>query len=142
MKKSNLLKLIVVVGLSIVLAFSIASVVRADDNTDYSGWTDLDPVSTNSANNTSTDNNSAIDNNTTANSLDTTNSYTTTNEYNSTISTENATTTLNTSTTNENNEVNNLAYTGIEDNSLLIVVILVGAIVAGYSLKKVKEYNI
>ena len=70
---------------------------------------------------------------------------TTTDISNTSISTENVTTTFNTSTNiedNETNEVNSLAYTGIENNSVLVVVILVGAIVAGYSLKKVKEYNI
>ena len=68
-----------------------------------------------------------------------TNSITTTNT--SSIITENATTTLNTSTNESENEVNSLAYTGVENNSILVVVILIGAIVAGYSLKKVKEYN-
>ena len=58
------------------------------------------------------------------------------------VITENTTTTINTTSNEEENEVNNLAYTGIEDNSMLVVVILVGAIVAGYSLKKVREYNI
>ena len=36
MKKSNLLKLIVVIGLSLVLAFSLVSVVKADDTSEFS----------------------------------------------------------------------------------------------------------
>ena len=143
MKKSSLLKLIVVIGLSLLLTFSLISVVRADDNTDFGGWTDPDPVVSNTANTANT-----IESGNTTNTIDTTNSFTTTNtidtttDYNSTISTGNATTTINTSTSEDENEVNNLAYTGIEDNNILIVVILVGAIVAGYSFKKVREYNI
>ena len=143
MKKSNLLKLIVVIGLSLVLAFSLVSVVKADDTSEFSGWTEADPVNTANtasvANTTNTTNTTDITNTATTTNITTD----TTNEFNySTITTENTTTTINTTSNEEENEVNNLAYTGIEDNSMLVVVILVGAIVAGYSLKKVREYNI
>ena len=140
MKKSNLLKLIVVIGLSLVLAFSLFSVVKADDTSEFSGWTEADPVNTTNTTNTTDITNSVS----TTNTADTTNMTTeTTNDFNySTLTTENTTTTINTTSNEEENEVNNLAYTGIEDNSMLVVVILVGAIVAGYSLKKVREYNI
>ena len=146
MKKSNLLKLIVVIGLSLVLAFSLVSVVKADDTSEFSGWTEADPVNTaNTTNTTSVDNTTnTVNTANTTNTVETTNITTdTANEFNySTITTENTTTTINTTSNEEENEVNNLAYTGIEDNSMLVVVILVGAIVAGYSLKKVREYNI
>ena len=157
MKKSSLLKIIVVIGLSIVLAFNLVSVVRADDN-DFSGWTDPDTNTTtqtntadtaNTTNTTDTSNTAGTTNTTgTTNTVDTSSSFTTnvttdtSSDYNSTISTGNATTTINSTTSDDENEVNNLAYTGIENNSILVVVILVGAIIAGYSLKKVKEYNI
>ena len=142
MKKSSLLKSVVVIGLSLLLVANLASVVFADDAT--FGWDDptitnqatTNTSSTNTSNtNTLNTNTSSIDN---TNSI-ATNSITTTNT--SSIITENATTTLNTSTNESENEVNSLAYTGVENNSVLVVVILIGAIVAGYSLKKVKEYN-
>ena len=145
MKKSSLLKIIVVIGLSIVLAFNLVSVVRADDN-DFSGWTDPDTnatTQTNTADTANTTNTTGVTNTVDTSTTFTTNVTTdTSSDYNSTISTGNATTTINSTTSDDENEVNNLAYTGIENNSILVVVILVGAIIAGYSLKKVKEYNI
>lgn len=145
MKKSSLLKTIVVIGLSLLLIVNVVSVVSAADE-DTFGWEV--PTTTNTTNTTNTSSNTV--DSVTSNTMDTTNSITTntsttTDISNTSISTENVTTTLNTSTNiedNETNEVNSLAYTGIENNSVLVVVILVGAIVAGYSLKKVKEYNI
>ena len=140
MKKTSLLKVVVVIGLSLLLVANLVSVVFADDL----NWDD--PTTTNSAANTAT--NTATGTNTsntstTTNSIstpETTNSITTNTSNNSSFS-GNATTTLNTSTNDTENEVNNLAYTGIENNSMLLVVILIGAIVAGYSFKKIKEYN-
>ena len=141
MKKSSLLKSVVVIGLSLLLVVNLASVVFADDAT--FGWDD--PTITNeaaantSATNTSTNTTNTATTNTSTN---TTTTNITTNTSNTSISTGNAITTLNTTSTNESeNEVNSLAYTGIENNSFLVVVILVGAMIAGYSLKKVKEYN-
>ena len=146
MKKSSLLKTIVVIGLSLLLIVNVVSVVSAADE-DTFGWEV--PTTTNTTN-TTTDTSSNTVDSVSSNTVDTTNSITTntsttTDISNTSISTENVTTTFNTSTNiedNETNEVNSLAYTGIENNSVLVVVILVGAIVAGYSLKKVKEYNI
>ena len=132
MKKSSLLKLIVVIGLSLLLAFRLVTVYAADDSS-FPGWDD--PTTTTST----TDN--TVDN-TTDNTPANTTPNTTNTDYNSTINTGNATTDLNTSTNDAENEVENLAYTGIESNSIMTVVILVAAIVAGYSLKKVRDYNI
>lgn len=148
MKKSSLLKTIVVIGLSLLLIVNVVSVVSAADE-DTFGW-EVPTTNTTNTTNTTTDTSSNTVDNVTSNTMDTTNSITTntsttTDISNTSISTENVTTTFNTSTNiedNETNEVNSLAYTGIENNSVLVVVILVGAIVAGYSLKKVKEYNI
>ena len=141
MKKSNLLKSVVVIGLSLLLIVNLASVVLADDAT-Y-GWDD--PTITNQATTNTATTNTAATNTAATNTTDTTNFTTpdlTTNTSNTSLSTGNATTTLNTTSTNETeNEVNSLAYTGIENNSFLVVIILIGAIIAGYSLKKVKEYN-
>jgi len=144
MKKTSLLKVVVVIGLSLLLVANLVSVVFADDL----NWDD--PTTTNSAANTATNTaaNTATGTNTsntstTTNSIstpETTNSITTNTSNNSSFS-GSTTTTLNTSTNDTENEVNNLAYTGIENNSMLLVVILIGAIVAGYSFKKIKEYN-
>ena len=141
MKKSNLLKSVVVIGLSLLLIVNLASVVLADDAT--FGWDD--PTITNQAATNTATTNTAATNTATTNTTDTTNFTTpdlTTNTSNTSLNTGNATTTLNTTSTNETeNEVNSLAYTGIENNSFLVVIILIGAMIAGYSLKKVKEYN-
>ena len=140
MNKTKLLKLIVVIGLSLLLVANLASVVFADDAT-Y-GWDD--PTASSTGSSSSTGNTSGTTGNTgnTAGTASTNISTgSTSNVSNSSISTGTATTTLNTSSDNSNNSVNTLAYTGAESNSVLVVVILVGAIVAGYSLKKVKEYN-
>lgn len=142
MKKSSLLKLVVVIALSLLLVASLVSVVFADDAT--FGWDDPTITNTSSTNtsNTSTSNTNTSNTNTINNTSSITTNSITTNTSNTSISTENAITTLNTTSTNESeNEVNSLAYTGIENNSFLVVVILVGAMIAGYSLKKVKEYN-
>lgn len=142
MKKSSLLKLVVVIALSLLLVASLVSVVFADDAT--FGWDDPTITNTSSTNtsNTSTSNTNTSNTNTINNTSSITTNSITTNTSNTSISTGNAITTLNTTSTNESeNEVNSLAYTGIENNSFLVVVILVGAMIAGYSLKKVKEYN-
>lgn len=150
MNKTKLLKVVVVIGLSLLLVANLASVVFADDAT-Y-GWDDPTATSTQTNTTSNTTSNTATSN-TYSNTASTTNSLTTnittettgstsnTNTSNTSISTGNATTTLNTSTNETSKEVNSLAYTGVESNSVLVVVILIGAIVAGYSLKKVKEYN-
>lgn len=150
MNKTKLLKVVVVIGLSLLLVANLASIVFADDAT-Y-GWDDPTATST-QANTTSNTTSNTATSNTYSNTASTTNSLTTnittettgstsnTNTSNTSISTGNATTTLNTSTNETSNEVNSLAYTGVESNSVLVVIILIGAIVAGYSLKKVKEYN-
>ena len=140
MKKTSLLKVVVVIGLSLLLVANLVSVVFADD----SDW--IDPVAPNTTNNTTsnTSTNSNTNNNSTITNSITTpepiNSITT-NTSNNTSYSGGTTTTLNTSTNDTENEVNNLAYTGIENNSMLVVVILIGVIVAAYSFKKIKEYN-
>ena len=102
MKKSSLLKSVVVIGLSLLLVVNLASVVFADDAT--FGWDD--PTITNEA----AANTSAT--NTSTNTTNTTTTNITTNTSNTSISTGNAITTLNTTSTNESeNEVNSLAYT-------------------------------
>ncbi len=139
MKKISLLKGLVAIVLSLVLVVSLSSFVFADDNSfDVDGWDT--PATTNNA----------IDNGTT-NDATNTGSDTATNDWASPIETNtntstntntgSATTTLDTNDTNEDNEVNSLAYTGIEDTNFLAIFVVLSVIVAAYSFKKVKEYN-
>ena len=136
MKKTSLLKVVVVIGLSLLLVANLVSVVLADDL----NWDD--PITSNTATGTNTNTNTS-NTSTTTNSIstpETTNSITTNTSGNTSYS-GSTTTTLNTSTNDTENEVNKLAYTGIENNSMLVVVILIGVIAAGYSFKKIREYN-
>ena len=147
MRKMKMLKGLVVVILSIILVVNISSMVFADDNTvDWDQPTDPNTSNTSDGvidtdiwgDNTVTTDNTIID-------TETTNTNTNTNtNINTNTDSGTAITTLDTDddeNTNTNNSVNSLVYAGIEDNSVLAVGILLGAIVAVYSFKKVKEYN-
>jgi len=133
MKKSGLLKSLVVVLLSGVLVANLATFVFADDNL---SWEDLS-----SDNNTNTENianNTLEDNNTNLNSanntVDNNTNYSTSGNLSTNLST-------NSSNTNVNENKNELAYTGFADNSILPVMIVLGILVTVYSVKKIKEYN-
>ena len=170
MRKVSLSKVLLVIVLSILLVINITSVAFADDfsgwdensvttpstgdsstastgdaSTSTGGDTTASTTSTgDTTGGTSTTTGSSFESPSTTSSTDesTTTSESTTG---SSLSTGSATTTLNTNDDdddNTENEVNSLAYTGIEDNKVLPVVIVIGAIVAGYSLRKVREYNI
>ncbi len=139
MNKLSILKVLVVVGLSMVLIASMVSVVSADDA--FSGWTNAAESGNNitPAGNSSTPENSISTGNTnsTGNTIPTGN----TNAAGNSISTGSVSTNLNTNTNSNNSSVNNLAYTGVENTSVLTVVMLLGVIVAVYSFKKIREYN-
>lgn len=161
MKKSGLLKVVLVIVLSLLMVANITSVVFAAD--DFSGWDDPTAGGSSSTGTTgsTTDGTTATGTGTTdgtttgtttTGTTDGTTATTTTTDSSSTstdtsssssLSTGSATTTLDTNE-NENqnqNEVNSLAYTGVENTNVLAIVILIGAIVAGYSLRKLREYN-
>ena len=170
MKKSGLLKVVLVIVLSLLMVANITSVVFAAD--DFSGWDDPTAGGSSSTGTTgsTTDGTTATGTGTTDGTTTgttttgttdgttaTTTATTTTTDSSSTstdtsatdtsssssLSTGSATTTLDTNE-NENqnqNEVNSLAYTGVENTNVLAIVILIGAIVAGYSLRKLREYN-
>ncbi len=139
MRKLGLLKSLVVVGLSIALIASLVTVVRADNTTTTNTFSDWDTPITTTGNNTANTANTANTNagwTTPVTTNNTTNTNTNTNANVTTV-------TMNTTKTNTNSEnVNSLAYTGIGDNSILAVVAVLGILVAGYSFKKVKEYNV
>lgn len=141
MKKSSVLKVLVVIGLSMILIANLVSVVSADDA--FSGWTNPTTTTNNTtqAGNTTTAGNTVAGNTiSTGNAVTTGNTISTGNTANTTISTGNVTTNLNTTNTN-NTSVNSLAYTGVENTSVLAVVMVLGVIVAAYSFKKIREYN-
>ena len=146
MKKSSVLKVLVVIGLSMILIANLVSVVSADDA--FSGWTNPTTTTNNTtqAGNTTTAGNTVAGNTVAGNTISTGNAVTTGNTIstgntaNTTISTGNVTTNLNTTNTN-NTSVNSLAYTGVENTSVLAVVMVLGVIVAAYSFKKIREYN-
>ena len=143
MKKVNLVKGLIVSVLSIVLVVSFASIVLADNTTD--GWDEIvvenNTVGTNNINNTLTPatSNTNTTGTTTYNTTNTTNVTNTTTNLSTNNTTNN--TSKNNTTNNTNKNVNSLAHTGIEDNSVLAVVIALGIIVSAYLFKKVKEYN-
>ena len=146
MKKSSILKVLVVVGLSMVLIANLVSVVSADDA--FSGWTNPTPTgnttpAANTTNTTPAGNTVTTGNTVTGGNTISTGNTTNTTNTNTTISTGNVTTNLNTTNTKSTNNtsVNSLAYTGIENTSVLTVVMILGVIVAAYSFKKIKEYN-
>ena len=148
MKKISLSKILLVIVLSMLLVINITSIAFAADDLS-STWDDsaaTDPqagqtstsTEDSTAGTTSTTGTTTTDG-TTDGTVDTSGT-----DSNSSISTGSATTTLdsNEEDEEEKNEVNSLAYTGIEDNYILPIIIVIGAIVAGYSLRKLREYNI
>lgn len=154
MNKNGLLKSILGIIISVLLIASLTSVVfAADDLSD--AWEDTGtsvPDTTTSQTTGSTDTTTTgIETSGTSTSgtssttgIETTGTSTTTSsDTTSSISTGSATTTLSTNEDEDKSEdeVNSLAYTGIEDNYVLPGVIIIGAIVAGYSLKKLRDYN-
>ena len=164
MKKSGLLKVVLVIVLSLLMVANITSVVFAAD--DFSGWDDptaggssstgttgsttdgttatgtgtTDGTTTGTTTTGTTDGTTATTTTTDSTSTSTDTSATDTSSSSS-LSTGSATTTLDTNENENQNEVNSLAYTGVENTNVLAIVILIGAIVAGYSLRKLREYN-
>ena len=165
MSKTNLLKVVLVVILSILLIANLNLVVFAADDSFSSAWeenaetptqqtgndstgtttttTTTDTTGTSTSTDVTGTSTTSTDTTGTSTSTDATGTSATDTDTTSSISTGSATTTLSTNEDEDENknEVNSLAYTGIEDNKVLPVVIVMGAIVAGYSLRKVREYN-
>lgn len=135
MRRFGLLKSLVVIILSLALIASFTTVFAADDANATWDWETepINEVSTNTANTANTANtNTALDN-TNIVENNTTNELTTNLNTNLVEDDENE-------TENEEN-VNSLAYTGAESNSILAIAVVLGTIVAVYSFKKVREYN-
>lgn len=114
-RKSNLMKIFLVMVISVILVGVSTNVFAANDN----GFTDL----TNTLNGTS--------NNTSSNSANTNTTYNNT-------STNNTTNKTNTSSIYNNT---NLPNTGVESSIPVAMIIVVLAISAIYAFKKIKDYN-
>lgn len=148
MRKSSLLKSLVVILLSGVLVLNLSSIVLADDNTNssYSGWENAPTSNTNDFNTNSNSNsfsNTGTNSNSNYNTLSTTDTNSNTNSnsnYNTLNSNSNSNSNSN-NASNENNNVDTLAYTGAADTSILAIIAVLGVIVAAYSFKKIREYN-
>lgn len=148
MKKSSLLKSLVVILLSGVLVLNLSSIVLADNNTNssYSGWENATTSDTNDLNTNSNSNsfsNTGTNSNSNYNTLSTadTNSNTNSNSNYNTLNTNSNTNSNSNNASNENNNVDTLAYTGAADTSILAIIAVLGVIVAAYSFKKIREYN-
>lgn len=165
MKKLSLSKVLLVSVLSVLLTANMVSVVFAAD--DFSGWGEDPTASTSTGTSTTDSTTSTTDGTATgtattgASTTGTTSTTSTTGTDTTGTSTTGTTSTTSTDTTTssidgtgsatttldtddeekDENNVNSLAYTGIEDSNVLPVVIVIGAIVAGYSFKKIREYN-
>ncbi len=145
MKNSKVLKIILMVLLSGIIAITMSnvSIVRAADEFD---WNDLDgDTSSNTTEENTTDNNFATTptetnnttNDTTNNAVDNTGFYSTTNS--SANNTTNNSSVNKSSTTSNSNS---LAKTGIKDSKGTVsLIVVVCGIVAVYSLKKVRDYK-
>lgn len=143
MERKNLLKSIIVIGLSLILVLSFASYVLADDtNTDFD-WDDAEIVG----------GNNVTGNNVTGNTAGNTTNNVSGNNTNNTNNSGNLLNSVGTNTSNNsrnnttnrvgNNVVssNSLAYTGSENGGIIAIIAVAGAIVTIYSYMKIKEYK-
>lgn len=146
MKKSNLLKIILVGILSLMLVF-VATQVFADDSDGFeeliiSNTTNSDANNTTDTNTTnSTDANSTDTN--TANTLNTTNTTNTLNTTNTANNTSNTSLSTYNNTTNNLSSYNNsnLPSTGLGETTSVVFIIAVLVISAVYAYKKVQDYK-
>ena len=140
MKKLELLKIMVVVGLSLIMVLSITNLVFAADEDDFD-W-DNAIVTNNSVDSNAIMNNIDMNNidmnNIDINNLNSINNLSNINSSSLGTSTSNYNTSNTTTTTN----ANKLANTGVSNfNGTIALVIVLGVIVAIYSYKKVNEYK-
>lgn len=130
----NLVKSIVVIGLSLMLICGFTNYVSADNNVD---WEDPGVVG---GNITNTNPNSTNINTSNTNSNSNNNGITNTNT--GSVNT-NGNTNNNINNTNTNSKSSNsLAYTGSEGvNGVVAIAVVLGAFVAIYSFRKIQDYK-
>lgn len=127
MRKSNLIKVISILVISLMVMLFSTNVMAAETD---NGFTDLTPT---------------VDNNTT-NGTSNSNSNTTNSNTNSTNNTNRNNTSNNTNSNNTNNasiynNTNSLPKTGVTDSIPVAVLLIIFAISAVYAYKKIKDYR-
>lgn len=125
------LKLISTILLSVMLIFTVSTAVFADNETDDI-WSDVNIVEdNNTVENTVENTTNEIENEALFENIEVENEVEEDEEYNNLYTTSNSTT--------SNSE--NLADTGIEDSSVMALIVIVSAVVAIYSARKFNEYK-
>ena len=153
MKKSNLIKGIMLILLSVVLIGANVNGVYAADSSDDDINNILNFSDDNTSSSSGSSNTSSSTNTNTNSSSNTSKSNSTTNTNSNTNKATNTNTNASANKTNTNNTANNssvysntnnsnLPKTGIEDSLPTVVLIVVFAISAVYAFKKIREYNI
>ncbi|MBR3002105.1 MAG: hypothetical protein IKF38_00820 [Clostridia bacterium] len=145
MKKTNLIKGILLILLSVVLIGTTGVYAASLDDEFLQDFSSNSTGSSNtSANNTA---NNVSANNSSANNVAANNSAAN-NKANNVSANNNATNNNSTNKTNTNSSVynntnsSNLPKTGVEDSIPTMVLVVVFAISAVYAFKKIKEYNV
>lgn len=121
MRKSNLIKVISILVISLMVMLFSTNVMAAETD---NGFTDLTP----SVNNTNTNNSN-------------TNSTNNTNSNTNNTNTNNTNRTNNTNNSSIYNNTNSLPRTGVTDSIPVAVLLIVFAISAVYAYKKIKDYR-
>lgn len=121
MRKSNLIKVISILVISLMVMLFSTNVMAAETD---NGFTDLTP----SVNNTNTNNSN-------------TNSTNNTNSNTNNTNTNNTNRTNNTNNSSIYNNTNSLPRTGVTDSIPVAVLLTVFAISAVYAYKKIKDYK-
>ena len=121
MRKSNLIKVISILVISLMVMLFSTNVMAAETD---NGFTDLTP----SVNNTNTNNSN-------------TNSTNNTNSNTNNTNTNNTNRTNNTNNSSIYNNTNSLPRTGVTDSIPVAVLLIVFAISAVYAYKKIKDYK-
>lgn len=117
MKKTNLIKIVLILIVSAILILFSTNVFAADSSDDFNDLTST--LENTSSNNTTNNTNASNTNNTSANNTNTNNVGNNTSIYNN----------------------NNLPKTGIEDSMPLAMLIVVFGISAAFAYKKIKDYR-
>ena len=125
MKKSNLIKVVTILLISVMVMLFATTVNAAENNAGFNDLTDtLTNTNTNKAANNTNTNNAANNTNKAANNTNTNNSANNTNK-----------------SSVYNNTNTNLPKTGIEDSIPVAMLVVVFGISAVYAYKKVNDYK-
>lgn len=131
MRKSNLIKVISILVISLMVMLFSTNVMAAETN---NGFTDLTPTVDNNTTNGTTNGTSGTSNNTS-------NSNSTNNTTNRNNTSNNTNSTNNTNNSSIYNNTNSLPKTGVTDSIPVAVLLIVFAISAVYAYKKIKDYR-